>query len=105
MKQKVELTNIGRAHGNWVFEARDIEGGAWGIFRLCFRDKTRKNAVYPDLVAFATYYEGIPDNASKSQPVQSMTDLCQWVERRQQWILEELQRESRKAEYTHVYNN
>ena len=63
--------------------------GFMGKFRIHYANNTRKNANYNDYRAIQVYFEGMEGTCTA---VEGVTDTCLFVERKQQWILETLDR-------------
>jgi hypothetical protein len=72
--------------------------GAVGIFRIHFNNLAKKNIRHDDLLVLDVYFEGFPvaDTAySGSSNLSNVTDLCIFVERKRDWILNYVMRELR----------
>ncbi len=71
--------------------------GAFGVFRLHFADKSRKNATRKDLTPVTLYFERelqVKGHLSSSITADSMLDMLLFAQRKQDWILEKLHREN-----------
>ena len=91
---KATFSNITKEiHNNIVFEM--MTEGLVARYRVSYLYKTRKNAIHKDLVATDIYMEQI---ISSSPRVSRITDAALFLERRPQWLLEELLREYDRQE-------
>lgn len=71
--------------------------GALAMFRIYYSDTARKNSRYHSWQVHDVYFETVQEVESKtsnsSYLVKHVTDLCLFVERNGQWMLEYIKRE------------
>lgn len=89
---EIKITDNGRSGSTWYFEFESQ--GFIGNFRIHFLDNTRKNGNVA-LKALNVYFDGFKDSVFSNE-VMIVTDAMIFVERKMQWILEYLLRESNR---------
>lgn len=96
--KNITLKEIKPESGMNIYVQVEMEN-VFAIFRINFSNEKRKNASYDNYKALDTYFEGWEGtdrtNAFFSYETSRMTDLLLFVERKKQWILEQVMR-SRK---------
>lgn len=93
---KIEIRSIKSEYGNEIIEVNCENTTA--IFRIACENRARKNARFDDWHVINVYFDRTNPNdcgsyVSNSIEVSRMTDLCLFVERKSQWILEKMKRE------------
>lgn len=88
---KTLITNHAIVRNNWHFEL--VTEGFNGYFFITFEENAKGPEQDKELIAVAATYENATYPASYR--VEDVTDAMLFVERKKQWILEELQRLSK----------